>query len=63
MAKEVFYVPDCEHQGDIDYYRNIIIENGGHICKVSWSGEDGDEAVIVYESNNINQIKNALNNS
>jgi len=65
MASGIFYVPDCEHQGDIDHFKTIIIENGGHIKKVSWSGFDGDDAVIIYVCDNFFtkiKIKEALEN-
>ena len=65
MASGIFYVPDCEHWGDIDHFKNIIKENGGRIRKCSWSGSEDDEAIIIYECDNVitkNQIKEALEN-
>ena len=38
-----------EHTGDIDHFRNIIIDAGGNIIETRWSGEDGDDAYIAFE--------------
>ena len=41
MKKALIVIPDVEHTGDIDHFRNII--------ETRWSGEDGDDAYIAFE--------------
>lgn len=62
MKKFRFCVPDVEHEGDIDYFRTIIIDAGGTIENTIWSGEDGDDAYIVFsvEDQNVERVKAAL---
>lgn len=49
MKKALIVIPDVEHTGDIDHFRNIIIDAGGNILETRWSGEDGDDAYIAFE--------------
>lgn len=37
MAKGVFYLIDVEHEGDVQYAKSQIIDNGGTIDKVVWT--------------------------
>ena len=59
-VKNHFIVPDCEHYGDINYFTEIITENGGIILKVYWD----DDAIIIYSCPNekMELIKTALEN-
>ena len=49
MYKGKFLVPSVEHQGDIDYFSNIIRNAGGEILREDWSGEEDDYAIIFYQ--------------
>lgn len=49
MKKALIVIPDVEHTGDIDHFRNIIINAGGNIIETRWSGEDEDDAYIAFE--------------
>ena len=50
MAKGVFYLIDVEHEGDVQYAKSQIIENGGTIDKVVWTGIEDDDAYIVFSA-------------
>ena len=32
--KGVFFIPDIEHDGDVQYYKSLVLDNGGEIIKV-----------------------------
>ena len=57
MAKGVFYMIDAEHDGDIQHYKSLIIDNGGEIEEVVWTGED-DDAHIVFSAPTKQQVDN-----
>ena len=44
-----FEVPDVEYLEDTDRYRSLIIDAGGKILDIRWSGYDGDSAYIIFE--------------
>lgn len=50
MAKGVFYLIDVEHEGDVQYAKSQIIENGGTIDNVVWTGIEDDDAYIVFSA-------------
>ncbi len=58
MAIGIFYVPDVEHEGDIQHYRSKIIDNGGEIENVVWDGKEDDDAFIVYTAPTKQQVFN-----
>ncbi|MCQ2050920.1 MAG: hypothetical protein MJY74_01750 [Bacteroidaceae bacterium] len=58
MASGVFFIPDIEHEGDIQHCRSIIQDNGGDIVKVVWNGEPDDDAYIVFSASSIQQVNN-----
>lgn len=58
MASGVFFIPDIEHEGDIQHYRSIIQDNGGEIIKVVWNGEPDDDAYIVFSAPSMQQVSN-----
>ena len=63
MLRGIFITCEVEHQGDIDTYKSIIIDNGGEVEKVDW--EEGDDCIIIYRCENKGQkekIKNLLRN-
>lgn len=65
MKKGIFYIPDIEHEGDMQHYRTLIIDNGGEIIKAVWNGEPDDDAYIVFSAPNQQQeqtIKTILEN-
>lgn len=63
-VKNHFIVPDCEHYGNINYFTEIITENGGIILKVYWDDMVDDDAIIIYSCPNekMELIKTALEN-
>ena len=63
-VKNHFIVPDCEHYGDINYFTEIITENGGIILKVYWDDMVDDDAIIIYSCPNekMELIKTASEN-
>lgn len=60
MAKGIFTIPDIEHEGDIQHYRSLIIQNGGRIEKVAWNGSEDDEAYIVFSADSERQVENII---
>ena len=50
MAKGVFFLIDAEHDGDIQHYKSLIIDNGGEIEEVVWTGVEEDDAYIVFSA-------------
>ena len=59
MVRGIFITCEVEHQGDIDTYRSIIIENGGTVDKVDW--QEDDDCVIVYHCEN-KEVKSKIQN-
>ena len=57
MAKGVFYLIDVEHEGDVQYAKSQIIENGGTIDKVVWTGIEDDDACIVVSAATKQQVQ------
>lgn len=57
MAKGVFYLIDVEHEGDVQYAKSQIIENGGTIDKVVWTGIEDDDAYIVFSAPTKQQVQ------
>ena len=51
MAKGVFYLIDVEHEGDVQYAKSQIIENGGTIDK------EDDDAYIVFSAPTKQQVQ------
>ena len=58
MAKGVFYMIDAEHDGDIQHYKSLIIDNGGEIEEVVWTGVEEDDAYIVFSALTKEQVDN-----
>lgn len=58
MAISIFLIPGIEHEGDIQHYRSLIIDNGGDIENVVWNGQEDDDAYIVYTAPTKQQVKN-----
>lgn len=56
--KGVFFIPDVEHDGDVQYYKSLVLDNGGEIIKVAWSGEEDDDAYIVFTAPTKQQVDN-----
>lgn len=57
MKKGIFFIPDIEHEGDLQHYRTLIIDNGGEIIKVVWNGEEDDDAYIVFSAPTQQQVQ------
>lgn len=57
MAKGVFYLIDVEHEGDVQYDKSQIIDNGGTIDKVVWTGIEDDDAYIVFSAPTKQQVQ------
>ncbi len=57
MAKGVFYLIDVEHEGDVQYAKSQIIDNGGTIDKVVWTGIEDDDAYIVFSAPTKHQVQ------
>lgn len=47
--KTLFIVPDVEHNGDIDHFKEVITKAGGTVIETRWSGNEEDDAYIVFE--------------
>ena len=45
MAKGVFFLIDVEHNGDVQHCKSLIIDNGGEIEEVVWTGVEDDDAL------------------
>lgn len=58
MAKGVFYLIDVEHEGDVQYAKSQIIDNGGEIEEVVWTGVEDDDAYIVFSAPTNQQVSN-----
>lgn len=58
MAKGVFYMIDAEHDGDIQHYKSLIIDNGGEIDEVVWTGNEDDDAYIIFSAPTKQQVSN-----
>lgn len=57
MAKGVFYLIDVEHEGDVQYAKSQIIDNGGTINKNVWTGIEDDDAYIVFSASTKQQVQ------
>ena len=58
MARGTFFMIDAEHDGDIQYYKSLIIDNGGEIDEVVWTGDEDDDAYIVFSAPTKEQVDN-----
>lgn len=58
MPKGVFYLIDVEHDGDVQYAKTQIIDNGGEIEEVVWTGSEDDDAYIVFSAPTRQQVSN-----
>ena len=58
MAKGTFFMIDAEHDGDIQHYKSLIIDNGGEIEEVVWTGVEDDDAYIVFSAPTKQQVDN-----
>ena len=58
MAKGVFYMIDAEHDGDIQHCKSLIIDNGGEVEEVVWTGVEDDDAYIVFSAPTKEQVDN-----
>ena len=58
MAKGVFFLIDVEHDGDVQHYKSLIIDNGGEIEEVVWTGNEDDDAYIVLSAPTKQQVDN-----
>ena len=58
MAKGVFFLIDAEHDGDIQHYKSLIIDNSGVIEEVVWTGVEDDDAYIVFSAPTKQQVDN-----
>ena len=58
MPKGVFYLIDVEHDGDVQYARTQIIDNGGEIEEVVWTGIEDDDAYIIFSAPTKQQVRN-----
>ena len=58
MIRDIFEVPDVEHQGDIDHFTGIIQDAGGIVTGHSWSGDDGDSCYIFYGCSSREELEN-----
>jgi len=57
-----YTVSDVEHSGDYERFASAIIDGGGSITSISWSGEDGDDTIIRFTASteNIETIKSKI---
>lgn len=58
MARGTFFMIDAEHDGDILHYKSLIIDNGGEIDEVVWTGVEDDDAYIVFSAPTKEQVDN-----
>lgn len=58
MPKGVFYLIDVEHDGDVQYAKTQIIDNGGEIEEVVWTGIEDDDAYIIFSAPTKQQVRN-----
>ena len=58
MARGTFFMIDAEHDGDIQHYKSLIIDNGGEIEEVVWTGVEDDDAYIVFSAPTKQQVSN-----
>lgn len=58
MPKGVFYLIDVEHDGDVQYVKTQIIDNGGEIEEVVWTGIEDDDAYIIFSAPTKQQVRN-----
>ena len=48
---------DAEHDGDIQHCKSLIIDNGGEVEEVVWTGVE-DDAYIVFSAPTKEQVDN-----
>ena len=58
MARGTFFMIDAEHDGDIQHYKSLIIDSGGKIEEVVWTGNEDDDAYIVFSAPTKQQVDN-----
>ncbi len=58
MARGTFFMIDAEHDGDIQHYKSLIIDSGGKIEEVVWTGNEDDDAYIVFSAPTKEQVDN-----
>ena len=58
MARGTFFMIDAEHDGDIQHYKSLIIDNGGEVEEVVWTGVEDDDAYIVFSAPTKEQVDN-----
>ena len=58
MARGTFFMIDAEHDGDIQHYKSLIIDNSGEIDEVVWTGVEDDDAYIVFSAPTRQQVAN-----
>ena len=49
---------DAEHDGDIQHYKPLIIDNSGEIDEVVQTGVEDDDAYIVFSAPTKEQVDN-----
>ena len=58
MARGTFFMIDAEHDGDIQHYKSLIIDKGGEVEEVVWTGVEDDDAYIVFSAPTKEQVDN-----
>lgn len=48
---------DVEHDGDVQHCKSLIIDNGGEINEVVWTGIENDDAYIVFSAPTEQQVQ------
>lgn len=49
---------DAEHDVDIQHFKSLIIDNGGEIDEVVWTGNEDDDVYIVFSVPTRLQVSN-----
>ena len=63
MLKSRFWVPSVEHEGDMQYFSEVITDAGGDVVKEYWDGEEDGDAYILFLCENketLDKVKSAL---
>lgn len=58
MVKGVFFLIDVEHDSDVQHCKSLIIDNGGKIEEVVWTGVEDEDAYIVFSAPTKQQVDN-----
>ena len=58
MARGTFFMIDAEHDGDVQHCKSLIIDNGGEIEEVVWTGNEDDDAYIIFSAPTKQQVSN-----